>query len=103
MYLPFLSKLFVKKENHSKELIWIYTQCDQCEEKFRTVIRKNHDLASTYQGEKPGFILRKELIGSSCPNRINLTIKFDQNYNRLSEEITGAHFISKEEYESNKN
>lgn len=101
MFFPFLRKLFVQKDSHSDELIWIYTQCDQCGEKFRTVIQKNHDLTPTYQKEGPAYILRKEIIGSSCHNRINLTIKFDQNYNRLSEEITGGHFISKEEYETN--
>jgi len=94
----FFKKLFSKKETGSSELFWIYTQCDKCGEKFKTLIRKNNDLAPTYKNEGPAFILRKELIGASCPNRINLYLEFDHSYRKISEEITGGHFISKEEY-----
>jgi len=94
----FFKKLFSKKEAGSSELFWIYTQCDKCGEKFKTLIRKNNDLAPTYKNEGPAFILRKELIGASCPNRINLYLEFDHSYRKISEEITGGHFISKEEY-----
>ena len=96
----FFKKFFNKKEVGSSELFWIYTQCDKCGEKFKTLIRKNNDLAPTYKNEGPAFILRKELIGASCPNRINLYLEFDRSYRKISEEITGGHFISKEEYQS---
>jgi hypothetical protein len=96
----FFKKFFSKKEMDSSELFWIYTQCDKCGEKFKTLIRKNNDLAPTYKNEGPAFILRKELIGASCPNRINLYLEFDRSYRKISEEITGGHFISKEEYQS---
>ena len=96
----FFKKFFSKKEIDSSELFWIYTQCDKCGEKFKTLIRKNNDLAPTYKNEGPAFILRKELIGASCPNRINLHLEFDRSYRKISEEITGGHFISKEEYQS---
>jgi len=94
----FFKKFFSKKEVDSSELFWIYTQCDKCGEKFKTLIRKNNDIAPTYKNEGPAFILRKELIGASCPNRINLYLEFDRSYRKISEEITGGHFISKEEY-----
>lgn len=94
----FFKKFFSKKEVVSSELFWIYTQCDKCGEKFKTLIRKNNDIAPTYKNEGPAFILRKELIGASCPNRINLYLEFDRSYRKISEEITGGHFISKEEY-----
>ncbi|MCK5767056.1 MAG: hypothetical protein KAH35_01595 [Candidatus Atribacteria bacterium] len=96
----FFKKFFSKKEVDSSELFCIYTQCDKCGEKFKTLIRKNNDLAPTYKNEGPAFILRKELIGASCPNRINLYLEFDRSYQKISEEITGGHFISKEEYQS---
>ena len=96
----FFKKFFSKKEMDSSELFWIYTQCDKCGEKFKTLIRKNNDIAPTYKNEGPAFILRKELIGASCPNRINLYLEFDRSYRKISEEITGGHFISKEEYQS---
>jgi hypothetical protein len=103
--MSFLSirKIFGKRNNHSDELIWIFTQCDRCGEKFRTVIQKKHELTPTYQEEGPAFLFRKELIGASCPNKISLTIKFDKNYNHLSADITGGRFISKQEYDMNRN
>ncbi|MEA1940407.1 MAG: hypothetical protein U9N03_07085 [Candidatus Caldatribacteriota bacterium] len=67
---------------------------------FGRRFRKYNDLAPTYKDEGPAFILRKELIGASCPNRINLYLEFDRNYQKISEEITGGHFIPKEEYQS---
>jgi len=78
MSTGFFGKLFGKKEEDSSEFIWIYSQCDKCGEKFRT----------------------KELIGASCPNRINLHLEFDRSYRKISEEISGGHFITKDEYQS---
>jgi len=101
MVFSLFKKFFGKNKNNtqSNEQIWIYTQCDKCGEKFRTVIQKSHDLMPTYQDDGPAYILKKELIGKSCPNKINLTIQFDKSYNRLSEEITGGHFIPRENYD----
>jgi hypothetical protein len=39
-------------------------------------------------------------IGASCPNRINLHLEFDRSYRKISEEITGGRFITKDEYQS---
>lgn len=97
----FFKKLFGKKEEEdSSGILWIYTQCDECGEKFKTLIRKYNDLSPTYKNDGPAYILKKELVGASCPNRINLSLEFDRNYHKISEEITGGHFISKEEYQS---
>jgi hypothetical protein len=96
----FFKKLFGKEKEDFSGFIWIYTKCDKCGEKFRTLIRKYNDLTPTYKDDGPAFILNKELIGASCPNRINLHLEFDRGYHKISEEITGGHFITKEEYQS---
>ncbi len=96
----FFKKLFGKKEEDSSEFLWIYSQCDKCGEKFRTLVRKYNDLTPTYKDEGPAYILKKELIGASCLNRINLHLEFDRSYRKISEEITGGHFISKEKYQT---
>jgi hypothetical protein len=96
----FFKKLFGKREEDSSGLLWIYSQCDECGERFKTLIRKYNDLSPTYKEEGPAFIFKKELIGSSCHNRVNLYLGFDKNYRKISEEITGGHFITKEEYQS---
>jgi len=100
MSSAFFKKLFGKREEDSSGFLWIYSQCDKCGEKFRTLIRRYNDLTPTYKDEGPAYILRKELIGASCPNRINLQLDFDRNYRKISEEITGGHFITEDEYKS---
>ena len=100
MNLGFLKNIFEKKGGDSTDILWIYTQCDGCGEKFKTLVRKYNDLSPTYKNDGPAYIFKKELIGASCPNRINLFLEFDRNYRKISEEITGGHFISKEEYQS---
>jgi len=68
MSTGFLKKMFGRKEEEdSSGMLWIYSQCDKCGEKFRTLIRKYNDLAPTYKD---------------------------------AEEITGGHFITKNEYQS---
>ena len=99
MGFSFFEKLFGKKEGESANFLWIFTQCNQCGEKFKTLIRKSNDLTPTYNEKGAAYILKKELIGASCPNRINLHLEFDQNYRKIKEEITGGHFISEEEYQ----
>jgi len=98
MSFCFLKKLFERKEEDSSDILWVYTQCDECGEKFKTLIRRNNDLSPTYKDEGPAYIFKKELIGASCPNRINLSLEFDRNYRKISEEVKGGRFISQEEY-----
>jgi len=100
MSTSFFKKLFGKKEEDSSGFLWIYSQCDKCGEKFRTLIRKYNDLTPTYKDDGPAYVLKKELIGASCPNRINLHLEFDRGYRKISEEITGGHFITEEDYQS---
>jgi len=100
MSFSFIKKLLGKKEADSSEIFWIYSRCDKCGEQFKTLIRKNNDLTPTYINEGAAYILKKELIGASCPNRINIYLKFDQNYRKINEKIIGGHFISEEEYQS---
>jgi len=50
MSTGFLKKMFGRKEEEdSSGMLWIYSQCDKCGEKFRTLIRKYNDLAPTYK------------------------------------------------------
>ena len=76
----------------------MYVKCDNCGEVFRSHIRKTSELYPTYSG-RTAYILRKELIGSKCPNRINVYAEFSGTYKTLNFEISGGHFITKEEYE----
>jgi len=96
----FFKKILGRREEDSTGLLWIYTQCDRCGEKFKTIIRKYNDLTPTYKDDGPAYLLRKELIGVNCPHRINLKLEFDKNYRQISEEIEGGHFITQDEYQS---
>ncbi|GAB4112177.1 MAG: hypothetical protein Kow00103_00840 [Candidatus Caldatribacteriota bacterium] len=96
----FFKNIFRRRGNDDTGILWIYTQCDRCGEKFKTIIRKYNDLTPTYKNEGPAFILKKELIGVNCPQRINLKLEFDKNYRQISEEIEGGHFLTPDEYQS---
>ncbi|MCD6545068.1 MAG: hypothetical protein J7K69_00235 [Thermotogae bacterium] len=83
---------------NQRDYIVMYVQCDNCGEVFRSHIRKSSELLSNFQG-KASYILNKELIGSKCPNRINIYAEFTSSFKPLNYEINGGHFITKEIYE----
>lgn len=101
-----MNKVFWKKgKNLSKnpfynqrDYIVIYVQCDNCGEVFRSHIRKSSELLTSFQG-KASYVLKKELIGSKCQNRINIYAEFTSSFKPLNFEISGGHFITKEDYE----
>jgi len=46
----------------------------------------------TYDETGPAYMLRKELIGSQCPNRIQLSMDFDGAKRIISHEVTGGEY-----------
>jgi hypothetical protein len=70
----------------------VYVTCDRCGEVIKTHIIKGSELIPTYADEGPAYTLRKELIGSKCPNRVQLSMEFDQGKRMTSREVTGGVF-----------
>jgi len=89
--------LFKKKANAGSpgprgDHMEIYVKCDRCGEIIKTHIIMGHALMPTYEEQGPAYILKKELIGSRCPNRVQLSFSFDRAKRVLSREITGGSF-----------
>jgi len=81
-------KLF-KSEERSKFLTF-RIECDKCKEIVKVVVNLETDLMNQYKekGEKePAYKLKKEVLGSDCPNLMELNVEFDKNYNILLTEV----------------
>jgi hypothetical protein len=70
----------------------VYVKCGNCGEIIKTHIVMGHELIPTYNEQGPAYILRKELIGSRCPNRIQLSMDFDGAKRIISQDVTGGEF-----------
>ena len=70
----------------------IYVKCGKCGEMIKTHIVMAHELIPTYDDSGPAYTLRKELIGSLCPNRIQLAMDFDGAKRILSQDVSGGEF-----------
>lgn len=70
----------------------VYVKCDKCGEVIKTHIVMSHELMPTYDETGPAYMLRKELIGSQCPNRIQLSMDFDGAKRIISHEVTGGKY-----------
>ena len=68
----------------------IYVKCDRCGEIIKTHIIMGSECVPTYNDEGPAYILRKELIGSKCPNRVQLSMDFDGMKRIINREISGG-------------
>jgi hypothetical protein len=70
----------------------IYVKCDRCGEIIKTHIVMGHELMPTYEEQGPAYLLKKELIGYRCPNRIQIAVSFDASKRIISRDITGGTF-----------
>ena len=93
---------FLKREKKDRyiysdgDLLVFYVECEKCKELFRVIIRKHSELYRTYgKGE---YEIQKEIIGSSCQNRINIHFDLKANDAEISHEISGGRLLTKEEY-----
>jgi len=101
--MSFLKKLFsggtkAPKDETSRE-VFIYSQCDKCQEKFRNRIDKNYNLLQNYADTGPAYTVHKELIGAYCRNVIVLDLEFDTQRRLQRKSIQNGKFITREEYE----
>jgi predicted GNAT superfamily acetyltransferase len=86
---------------NERNALIIYFKCAKCGELFKSYLRKGYDLINDYDND--GFIIDKEYIGAKCPNRIHLHAILDRNYNVIDYTLENGNFITKEEWEIEKN
>jgi hypothetical protein len=80
------------------DALTFYVRCNRCGEKLRIRVDKRHDLTPDY--ERGGYFLRKEVMDSRCFQLMYAELRFDENHNIVSRDISGGKFITPEEYES---
>jgi uncharacterized protein YktA (UPF0223 family) len=101
--MEFLKKLFggsKTPKDETAEAVFIYSQCEKCQEKFRNRIDKQYDLQMNYADEGPAYRSHKELIGSKCRNKILVDLEFDQSKRLIAKSIQNGEFITREEFEA---
>ncbi len=82
-----------------KNALVVYIKCNRCGEVFRSHLRIGYDFIINYDDRTSPFMIDKVYVGSKCPNKIELKVKFTGSYKPVSIEIDGGKFISKETYE----
>ena len=97
--MGFLRRLFggsEKKEEYVDERgIYFYVACDHCGAHVRVRADKQYDLNRTAEG----FTWHKTIVDSKCFRKMPTVVHLDRNYEVVSAEIEGGHYISKETYE----
>lgn len=86
-----------KASSPHDDAIWLYVRCDNCGEKLRIRVDRGYDLQPDPEG---GYFLRKEMMDGRCFRLMYGELRFDRDYNILSQELSGGHFITKEEFEA---
>ena len=101
--MGFLQKLFSggpkAQKDETAEAIFIYSQCNKCQEKFRNRIDKQHDLLQNYAESGPAYTAHKEITGSRCRNVLVVDLEFDAQRRLQDKSIQNGRFISREGYE----
>jgi len=111
--MGFLSNLFNKKPRAEKGYttkdgahgVWIYLQCDKCDEKIAVRLRTTSELQKREGPDADGgpgtFFVQKTVVGSRCYQRIEAIVDFDAKYNVVGSQIKNGKLITAKEYEKN--
>ncbi len=85
----------------NKNALWLFVQCNRCQEKIKLRIDKTLDLESEFPRagrEDISFVLKKEILGNKCFNLINVDLGLDRKYKAISSRIEGGRFITEKKF-----
>ena len=73
---------------------FLNVRCSDCGEEFKLFINKSYELMQNF-AENGGvtYVLKKEVFGVGCKNRIQVTMNFDGRKKLVSKEIANGEFI----------
>lgn len=97
--MGFLRRLFggdKKGREGDTQGIYFYVQCDHCGSRVRIRADKQYDINRT----DDGFVWHKTIVDSKCFRQIPTVVHLNRNYEVISAEIEGGHYITKESYEA---
>ncbi len=95
MFKKLASKLLGKdKSRPASDGFFLNARCRECGEQFNLFINKSYELSQNF--EKNGsvtYLLKKEIFGVGCKNRIQVNMRFDSAKNLVSRQIENGEFI----------
>lgn len=75
--------------------VYFYVQCDRCGTPVRLRADKQHDLMN----EGNGYTWHKTIVDNRCFRPMPTVVQLNAAYEMVGHEITGGHYITREEYE----
>jgi hypothetical protein len=95
MLKKWAEKLFGKgTSGPSTDGFFLNVRCSQCGEQFNLFINKSYELMQNFATDgSVNYILKKEVYGVGCKNRIQVTMQFDGGKKLLSSKIENGEFI----------
>jgi len=76
---------------------WVYVRCHRCGEGIKTRLDLKRSLNPLDDG---GYVVRKTLVGSNlCFERIEVTLKFDEQRRLIDHQVFRGDLITAEEFE----
>jgi hypothetical protein len=80
--------------NQPSDGFFLNVRCSVCGETFKLYVYKSYDLFPTYHPDGAvTYMLKKEIIGAACKNRVTVTMQFDGSRKMLSREIQNGEFL----------
>jgi hypothetical protein len=97
MFKKLSKKLFGNSsEKPSGDGFFLDVCCNTCGEEFHLFVHTSHELFPHYhEDDSITYSLKKEIIGSGCRNKIQVTMEFDAAKRMKSREIQNGKFLEK--------
>lgn len=98
--MGFLKNLFggndkAKKSPVDTKGVYFYIQCDNCKSPVRLRADKTYDLVNN----GGGYSWHKTIVDKRCFRPMPTVVELNSEYEVVSAEITGGHYITKAEYD----
>jgi hypothetical protein len=74
-----------------------YDKGHKCGAITRVRIDRRNDLS---RDDDDNFFVRKMVVDSKCYGQVEIDLRFNQQYNETSREITGGVFVTREEWDA---
>jgi hypothetical protein len=95
-----LDRLFAmfggKGTGRPDDAIHLYVECERCKARVHVRLDPRHDVSAREEG---GYYVRKEIMDSKCFRLMAAEIVFDGAYRIQRQDIQGARFLTRAEFE----
>ncbi|HET7559667.1 MAG TPA: hypothetical protein VFK80_06880 [Limnochordia bacterium] len=71
----------------------LHARCGRCGEVIAVRIEPRIQAGADYAGGEHRYVLRKVIAGNRCPQRMELTITYDERYREQSRTLTGGEVV----------